>query len=121
MLPRLGAARPHPPPHHPSFLPQHPEGHEGGIRQLQPAPGKCRGTGPASWWDAGGLLALPEPCHPSPPLLCPLQGISKPEDSLLLGKEAFYPQQKYLLEKPSLMASTGRVMVVTHYLMWHKL
>ncbi|NXD07290.1 CUX2 protein, partial [Nothocercus nigrocapillus] len=32
--------------------------------------------------------------------------ISKPEEALLLGKEAFYPSQKYLLEKPSLLAST---------------
>ncbi|NXK55635.1 CUX2 protein, partial [Chauna torquata] len=31
--------------------------------------------------------------------------MSKPEEALLLGKEAFYPPQKYLLEKPSLMAS----------------
>ncbi|KAM9526553.1 homeobox protein cut-like 2 isoform 23-T24 [Guaruba guarouba] len=34
------------------------------------------------------------------------QSISKAEEALLLGKEAFYPSQKYLLEKPSLMAST---------------
>ncbi|XP_052547088.1 homeobox protein cut-like 2 isoform X2 [Tympanuchus pallidicinctus] len=34
------------------------------------------------------------------------QSMSKPEEALLLGKEAFYPPQKYLLEKPSLMAST---------------
>ncbi|NXL44366.1 CUX2 protein, partial [Podilymbus podiceps] len=32
--------------------------------------------------------------------------ISKTEEALLLGKEAFYPSQKYLLEKPSLMGST---------------
>ncbi|NXJ09091.1 CUX2 protein, partial [Odontophorus gujanensis] len=32
-------------------------------------------------------------------------GMAKPEEALLLGKEAFYPPQKYLLEKPSLMAS----------------
>ncbi|KAF1424940.1 Homeobox protein cut-like 2, partial [Spheniscus magellanicus] len=32
--------------------------------------------------------------------------ISKAEEALLLGKEAFYPSQKYLLEKPSLLAST---------------
>lgn len=121
LLPRLGAARPHPLPHRPSFLPQHPEGHEGGIRQLQPAPGKCCGVGLASWWDAGGLLAPPEPRCSSPPLLCPLQSMSKPEEALLLGKEAFYPPQKYLLEKPSLMASTGRVLVDTHCLMCHKL
>ncbi|XP_014820222.1 PREDICTED: homeobox protein cut-like 2 isoform X1 [Calidris pugnax] len=34
------------------------------------------------------------------------QSISKAEEALLLGKEAFYPSQKYLLEKPSLMANT---------------
>ncbi|KAM9624783.1 homeobox protein cut-like 2 isoform 11-T12 [Morphnus guianensis] len=34
------------------------------------------------------------------------QSISKAEEALLLGKEAFYPSQKYLLEKPSLLAST---------------
>ncbi|XP_064378013.1 homeobox protein cut-like 2 isoform X4 [Dromaius novaehollandiae] len=33
------------------------------------------------------------------------QSVSKPEEALLLGKEAFYPSQKYLLEKPSLLAS----------------
>ncbi|NXT22929.1 CUX2 protein, partial [Syrrhaptes paradoxus] len=32
--------------------------------------------------------------------------VSKAEDALLLGKEAFCPAQKYLLEKPSLMATT---------------
>ncbi|NWI18646.1 CUX2 protein, partial [Crypturellus soui] len=36
----------------------------------------------------------------------PARSISKPEEALLLGKEAFYPSQKYLLEKPSLLAST---------------
>ncbi|XP_072792159.1 homeobox protein cut-like 2 isoform X10 [Taeniopygia guttata] len=34
------------------------------------------------------------------------QSISKAEEALLLGKEAFYPSQKYLLEKPSLLATT---------------
>ncbi|KAM9259732.1 homeobox protein cut-like 2 [Cariama cristata] len=34
------------------------------------------------------------------------QSISKAEEALLLGKEAFCPSQKYLLEKPSLLAST---------------
>ncbi|XP_053815700.1 homeobox protein cut-like 2 isoform X6 [Vidua chalybeata] len=34
------------------------------------------------------------------------QSISKAEEALLLGKEAFYPSQKYLLEKPSLLTST---------------
>ncbi|XP_062446134.1 homeobox protein cut-like 2 [Rhea pennata] len=40
-----------------------------------------------------------------PPLFLAFQSISKPEEALLLGKEAFYPSQKYLLEKPSLLAS----------------
>ncbi|NXC42414.1 CUX2 protein, partial [Penelope pileata] len=31
--------------------------------------------------------------------------VSKPEEALLLGKEAFYSPQKYLVEKPSLMAN----------------
>lgn len=40
--------------------------------------------------------------------------MSKPEEAaLLLGKEAFYPPQKYLLEKPGLMASAGRVTAAT--------
>ncbi|XP_045314864.1 homeobox protein cut-like 2 isoform X2 [Leopardus geoffroyi] len=33
------------------------------------------------------------------------QGISKPEDSLLMAKEAFFPTQKFLLEKPGLLTS----------------
>ncbi|XP_073078391.1 homeobox protein cut-like 2 isoform X14 [Manis javanica] len=33
------------------------------------------------------------------------QGLAKPEDSLILAKEAFFPTQKFLLEKPSLLAS----------------
>ncbi|XP_004595356.2 homeobox protein cut-like 2 isoform X1 [Ochotona princeps] len=33
------------------------------------------------------------------------QGLAKPEDSLLIAKEAFFPAQKFLLEKPSLLAS----------------
>ncbi|KFQ91793.1 Homeobox protein cut-like 2, partial [Nipponia nippon] len=37
--------------------------------------------------------------------------ISKAEEALLLGKEAFYPSQKYLLEKPSLLASTVRLLL----------
>ncbi|KAF5929301.1 hypothetical protein HPG69_019322 [Diceros bicornis minor] len=32
------------------------------------------------------------------------QGMAKPEDSLLLAKEAFFPGQKFLLEKPGLLA-----------------
>lgn len=46
---------------------------------------------------------------PFPSRLGSLQSGSKAEEALLLGKEAFYPSQKYLLEKPSLLASTGRV------------
>ncbi|XP_075754824.1 homeobox protein cut-like 2 isoform X6 [Pelodiscus sinensis] len=37
------------------------------------------------------------------------QSISKPGEPLLLGKESFYPSQKYLLEKPNLLASTGSI------------
>uniref|UniRef100_A0A452TN10 Homeobox protein cut-like n=1 Tax=Ursus maritimus TaxID=29073 RepID=A0A452TN10_URSMA len=33
------------------------------------------------------------------------QGMAKPEDSLLMAKEAFFPTQKFLLEKPGLLAS----------------
>ncbi|XP_054551309.1 homeobox protein cut-like 2 isoform X2 [Talpa occidentalis] len=33
------------------------------------------------------------------------QAMTKPEDSLLLAKEAFFPAQKFLLEKPSLLTS----------------
>ncbi|PKU33865.1 homeobox protein cut-like 2 isoform x2 [Limosa lapponica baueri] len=52
-----------------------------------------------------------QPCRrwlrrPFPSQLGSLQSISKAEEALLLGKEAFYPSQKYLLEKPSLLAST---------------
>lgn len=59
------------------------------------------------------LAGLCQPCprclhRLSPSRLGSLQSISKAEEALLLGKEAFYPSQKYLLEKPSLLASTGR-------------
>ncbi|XP_074743398.1 homeobox protein cut-like 2 isoform X5 [Strix uralensis] len=58
-----------------------------------------------------GLWHACQPCRPwlrrpFPPRLGSLQSISKAEEALLLGKEAFYPSQKYLLEKPSLLAST---------------
>uniref|UniRef100_A0A4X1U3D3 Homeobox protein cut-like n=1 Tax=Sus scrofa TaxID=9823 RepID=A0A4X1U3D3_PIG len=33
------------------------------------------------------------------------QGMAKPEDSLLMAKEAFFPAQKFLLEKPGLLTS----------------
>ncbi|XP_066055648.1 homeobox protein cut-like 2 isoform X1 [Chamaea fasciata] len=57
------------------------------------------------------LAGLCQPCprclrRLSPSRLGSLQSISKAEEALLLGKEAFYPSQKYLLEKPSLLAST---------------
>ncbi|KAM6297732.1 homeobox protein cut-like 2 [Aegotheles albertisi] len=60
------------------------------------------------------LAGLGGMCQPGPPRLRrpvpsglgSLQSISKAEEALLLGKEAFYPSQKYLLEKPSLLAST---------------
>lgn len=59
------------------------------------------------------LAGLCQPCRRCLRRLSPsrpgsLQSISKAEEALLLGKEAFYPSQKYLLEKPSLLASTGR-------------
>lgn len=59
------------------------------------------------------LAGLCQPCRRclrrlSPSRLGSLQSISKVEEALLLGKEAFYPSQKYLLEKPSLLASNGR-------------
>ncbi|XP_037231466.1 homeobox protein cut-like 2 isoform X3 [Falco rusticolus] len=58
-----------------------------------------------------GLWHACQPCRqwlrrPFPSRLGSLQSISKAEEALLLGKEAFYPSQKYLLEKPSLLAST---------------
>ncbi|KAM8797616.1 LOW QUALITY PROTEIN: homeobox protein cut-like 2 [Eudromia elegans] len=44
---------------------------------------------------------------PNPfPRLPSFQSISKPEEALLLGREPFYPAQKFLLEKPGLLAST---------------
>ncbi|XP_029426428.1 homeobox protein cut-like 2 isoform X2 [Nannospalax galili] len=33
------------------------------------------------------------------------QGLAKPDDPLLMAKEAFFPPQKFLLEKPALLAS----------------
>ncbi|XP_064128267.1 homeobox protein cut-like 2 isoform X2 [Loxodonta africana] len=33
------------------------------------------------------------------------QGLAKPDDSLLMAKETFFPAQKFLLEKPALLAS----------------
>ncbi|XP_070331285.1 homeobox protein cut-like 2 isoform X2 [Odocoileus virginianus] len=48
---------------------------------------------------ASNTCSLPQPCFLSP------QGMAKPEDSLLLAKEAFFPAQKFLLEKPGLLAS----------------
>ncbi|XP_027713194.1 homeobox protein cut-like 2 isoform X4 [Vombatus ursinus] len=34
------------------------------------------------------------------------QSMAKPEDALMIGKDGFFPGQKFLLEKPSLLAST---------------
>ncbi|XP_045314868.1 homeobox protein cut-like 2 isoform X6 [Leopardus geoffroyi] len=48
---------------------------------------------------ASSTCSLPQPSFLSP------QGISKPEDSLLMAKEAFFPTQKFLLEKPGLLTS----------------
>lgn len=48
------------------------------------------------------------PAMPAQPGFLSPQGLAKPEDSLILAKEAFFPTQKFLLEKPSLLASPGR-------------
>nr|XP_020138681.1 homeobox protein cut-like 2 isoform X2 [Microcebus murinus] len=48
---------------------------------------------------ASSTCSLPQPCILSP------QCMAKPDDSLLMAKEAFFPTQKFLLEKPSLLAS----------------
>lgn len=52
------------------------------------------------------------PTTPSQPGLLSPQSLAKPEDSLLMAKEAFFPTQKFLLEKPGLLASPGRGGVV---------
>ncbi|KAB0404750.1 hypothetical protein E2I00_006924, partial [Balaenoptera physalus] len=55
--------------------------------------------------------AAPEslaPAMPSQPCFLSPQGMAKPEDSLLMAKEAFFPAQKFLLEKPGLLASPGQ-------------
>lgn len=55
--------------------------------------------------------AAPEslpPTTPFQPGLFSPQGLAKPEDSLLMAKEAFFPAQKFLLEKPALLASPGK-------------
>ena len=46
--------------------------------------------------------------RPSQPGLSSPQSLAKPEDSLLMAKEAFFPAQKFLLEKPGLLTSPGR-------------
>ncbi|KAM5199672.1 homeobox protein cut-like 2 isoform 2-T2 [Hipposideros larvatus] len=48
---------------------------------------------------ASSTCSLPQPGFLSP------QSMAKPEDSLLMAKEAFFPAQKFLLEKPGLLAS----------------
>uniref|UniRef100_A0A8D2CNR6 Homeobox protein cut-like n=1 Tax=Sciurus vulgaris TaxID=55149 RepID=A0A8D2CNR6_SCIVU len=51
-------------------------------------------------------LPLGPPANmPSQPCFLSLQGMAKPDDSLLIAKEAFFPAQKFLLEKPSLLTS----------------
>lgn len=47
------------------------------------------------------LLALAS-SHPTP------QTLAKPDDPLLVAKDVFFPTQKFLLEKPALLASPGR-------------
>ncbi|XP_025329740.1 homeobox protein cut-like 2 isoform X8 [Canis lupus dingo] len=37
------------------------------------------------------------------------QGMAKPEDTLLMAKETFFPAQKFLLEKPGLLPSPGSI------------
>uniref|UniRef100_A0ABK0LCK9 Homeobox protein cut-like n=1 Tax=Rattus norvegicus TaxID=10116 RepID=A0ABK0LCK9_RAT len=48
---------------------------------------------------ASSTCSLPQPCFPSP------QALGKPDDPLLMAKDAFFPTQKLLLEKPALLAS----------------
>ncbi|XP_032954260.1 homeobox protein cut-like 2 isoform X1 [Rhinolophus ferrumequinum] len=48
---------------------------------------------------ASSTCSLPQPGFLSP------QSVAKPEDSLLMAKEAFFPAQKFLLEKPGLLPS----------------
>ncbi|XP_055461935.1 homeobox protein cut-like 2 isoform X3 [Psammomys obesus] len=48
---------------------------------------------------ASSACSLPQPCFPSP------QALAKPDDSLLMAKEAFFPTQKFLLEKPPLLTN----------------
>ncbi|KAM6051992.1 homeobox protein cut-like 2 isoform 1-T1 [Chlamydotis macqueenii] len=57
------------------------------------------------------LACACQPCRrclrrPFPSRLGSLQSVSKAEEALLLGKEPFYPSQKYLLERPSLLTRT---------------
>lgn len=48
------------------------------------------------------------PWEPSQPRFLSPQGMAKPEDTLLMAKETFFPAQKFLLEKPGLLPSPGR-------------
>ncbi|XP_074177230.1 homeobox protein cut-like 2 isoform X2 [Rhinolophus sinicus] len=48
---------------------------------------------------ASSTCGLPQPDFLSP------QSVAKPEDPLLMAKEAFFPAQKFLLEKPGLLPS----------------
>ncbi|XP_057620391.1 homeobox protein cut-like 2 isoform X1 [Chionomys nivalis] len=48
---------------------------------------------------ASSTCSLPQPCFLSP------QALTKPDDPLHMAKEAFFPSQKFLMEKPALLAS----------------
>ena len=86
------------------FLRQHPESHEAGLQHLQPPPGEGAHHRPYG----ARCPRSTTPAMPSQPCFLSPQGMAKPEDSLLLAKEAFFPAQKFLLEKPGLLASPGR-------------
>ncbi|XP_026640785.1 homeobox protein cut-like 2 isoform X1 [Microtus ochrogaster] len=48
---------------------------------------------------ASSTCSLPQPCFLSP------QALTKPDDPLHMAKETFFPSQKFLMEKPALLAS----------------
>nr|XP_048303354.1 homeobox protein cut-like 2 isoform X4 [Myodes glareolus] len=48
---------------------------------------------------ASSTCSLPQPCFLSP------QALAKPDDPLHMAKETFFPSQKFLMEKPALLAS----------------
>lgn len=45
---------------------------------------------------------------PSQPCFLSPQALTKPDDPLHMAKETFFPSQKFLMEKPALLASPGR-------------